>query len=130
MIPKTKRPSVWLLQFAICNLQFAIFSGVALAQIPDNQGFQALPRTINHATPLTPAQGAQAVIVYGKKADWSQAAALRVQKAIQDWSGKKLDVIDDLTATSEETWLIADAYRHTPMIVIGNTQDNRLIQAL
>jgi hypothetical protein len=111
-------------------LQFAIFSGVAFAQTPDHLGFQALPRTISYATPLTPAQGAQAVIVYGKKADWTQAAALRVQKAVQDWSGKKLDVIDDLTATSEDTWLIADAYRHTPMIVIGNTQDNRLIQAL
>lgn len=114
----------------LCAFAASMAGSPAFAQTPDHLGFQASPRTINYATPLTAAQGAQGVIVYGKNAGWTQAAALRVQKAVQDWSGKKLDVIDDLTATSEETWLIADAYRHTPMIVIGNTQDNRLIQAL
>ena len=113
------------MQSAICNLLRGgfrpdpgqpEFPGPA----PDDQ--------LRHAA--DPGEGRQAVIVFGKKADWTQAAALRVQKAIQEWSGKKLDVIDDQAATSEETWLLAEAYRHTPMIVIGNTQDNRLIQAL
>ena len=53
-----------------------------------------------------------------------------MQKAVQEWSGKKLEIIDDAAATSEETWLLAEAYRHTPMIVVGNTQDNRLMEAL
>ena len=129
MTPRITVLTASIVQFVI-TVSFLASAGIASAQTPDHLGFQALPRTINYATPLTPAQGAQAVIVYGKKADWTQAAALRVQKAVQEWSGKKLEMIDDLTATSEDTWLIADAYRHTPMIVIGNTQDNRLVQAI
>ena len=34
----------------------------------DNPGFKALPRPINYATPLAPANGAKATIVYGKDA--------------------------------------------------------------
>jgi hypothetical protein len=115
---------------AVLAISLAIYCGGALAQVVDNPGFKALPRPINYATPLAPAGGAKAVIVYGKTAPWTQSAATAVQKAIQDWSGVKLELVDDLTVTSEETWLLDDAYRKTPLIVLGNAQDNRVMHAL
>ena len=103
---------------------------VLSAQVLDDLGFRALPRPISYATPLAPKDGAKAVIVYGKNAPWTQTAATAVQKAIQDWSGVRLELADDRTVTSEETWLLTDAYRKTPMIVLGNAQDNRVMHAL
>ncbi len=96
---------------------------IASGQIVDNPGFKALPRPIHYATPLagTPANNSsekmagkdsvKAVIVYGKNAAWTQKAAEAVQKSIQDWSGAKLELADDRTVTSDETWLLADAWR-------------------
>jgi hypothetical protein len=104
--------------------------GGASGQIVDSPGFKALPRPINYATPLAPKDGAKAVIVYGKDAPWTKAAAQAVQKAVQDWSGLKIELADDRTVTSEDTWLLTDAYRKTPMVVLGNAQDNRLMHAL
>jgi len=113
---------------------FAVFAAVdalsASAQVVDNPGFKALPRPINYATPLTPANGVKAVIVYGKLAPWTRKAALSVQKAVQNWASVKLELMDDRSATSEETWLLTDACRKKPMIVIGNAKDNRVMHAL
>jgi hypothetical protein len=115
---------------ALLAISLAFACGHALAQVVDNPGFKALPRPINYATPLAPAGGTKAVIVYGKNSPWTQAAATAVQKAIEDWSGVKLDLADDRTVTSEETYLLNDAYRKTPLIVLGNVQDNRVMLAL
>ena len=89
-----------------------------------------MPRPISYATPLAPKDGPKAVIVFGKNAAWTQTAAEAVRKAIQEWSGVTLELADDRTVTSEETWLVADAYRRVPMIVLGNAQDNRVMHAL
>src|SRR3990170_2892266 len=86
----------------------------------DNPGFKALPRPINYATPLAPANGAKAMIVYGKDAPWTKSAAEAVQKAVADWCGAKLELADDRAVTGEDTWLLADAYRKTPLIVLAN----------
>ena len=102
----------------------------ASGQIVDNLGFKALPRPIHYATPLAPAGGAKAVIVYGKNAPWTQKAAEAAQKTILDATGLMLDLVDDLAATSDQTWLLNDAYRKTPMIVLGNAQDNRVMHAM
>jgi len=99
-------------------------------QVVDNLGFKALPRPINYATPLSPAGSIKAVIVYGKDAPWTRKAAEAVQKAVQDWSGVKLELADDRTVTADETWLLSDAYRKTPLIVLGNAKDNRVVHAL
>ena len=53
-----------------------------------------------------------------------------MQKAIEDWSGVKLDLADDRTVTSDETWLLTDACRKTPLIALGNARDNRVMHAL
>jgi hypothetical protein len=108
----------------------ALLCRPALAQIVDNPGFRALPRPINYATPLAPSSGAKAVIVYGTNAPWTRKAATALQQAVQAWSGVTLELADDRTVTSEETWLLADAYRKTPMVVLGSAQDNRVIHAL
>ena len=42
----------------------------------------------------------------------------------------KLDIADDRTVTSEDTWLLNDAYRKTPLIVLGNARDNRVMHAM
>ena len=102
----------------------------ASGQVVDNLGFKALPRPIHYEMSLAPAGGARAVIVYGKAAPWTQKAAQAVQKAVLEWSGLKLELADDRTVTSDETWLLADAWRKTPLIVLGNAQDNRLMHAL
>jgi len=107
-----------------------LFQGMAAGQIVDNPGFKALPRPINYATPLAPKEGAKAVIVYGKDSPWTRTAAEAVQKAIEEWSGVKLDIADDRTVTSEETWLLNDAYRKTPLVVLGNARDNRVMHAM
>jgi len=99
-------------------------------QIVDHPGFKALPRAIRYATPLQPAGGPTAVIVYGKEAAWTKTAAESVQKAVEDWSGVKLAMVDDCTVTSDDTWLLTDDYRKTPLIVLGNAQDNRVMHAL
>jgi len=99
-------------------------------QIVDNPGFHALPRPVHYETPLNPKEGAKALIVYAKEAPWTFKAAEAVQKAVLDWSGANLEIADDRTVTSDETWLVADAYLKTPMIVLGNAQDNRLQHAL
>jgi hypothetical protein len=96
----------------------------------DNPGFKALPRPINYAMPLAPKDGVKAIIVYGKNAAWTLRAAQAVQKAVLDSSGLKLELADDRTVTSDETWLLTDAFRRTPLIVLGNAQDNRLLHAL
>ena len=66
-------------------------SGV-VGQALDEHAFKAIRRPINYATPLAPKEGAKALIVYGKTAPWTQEAAAAVQKAIEDWSGVKLDM--------------------------------------
>ena len=99
-------------------------------QVVDNPGFKALPRPINYATPLAPANGAKAVIVYGQDAPWTRSAAEALQKAVADWCGAKLELADDRAVTGEDTWLLADAYRNTPLVVLGNAQDNRVMHAL
>jgi hypothetical protein len=119
--------------FAAVVLVFALlFGGSAglCGQIVDNPGFAAQLRPINYATPLAPANGVKAVIVYGKDAPWTKTAAEAVQKAIADWSGVKLELADDRTVTSDDTWLLTDAYRKTPLVVLGNSQDNRVMHAL
>lgn len=104
-------------------------SSALCGQVVDNPGFNALPRAINYATPLA-ASGVKAVIVYGKDAPWTKSAAEAVQKAVADWCGIKLELADDRAVTGEDTWLLADAYRKTPLIVLGNAQDNRVMHAL
>ncbi len=92
--------------------------------------FRALPRSINYATPLNPAGGPRAVIVYGRVTPGGRAAAEAVQKALRDWSGITFDLVDDRVVTSDETWLLTDAYLKTPLVVLGNAQDNRALHAL
>jgi hypothetical protein len=106
------------------------FPCYAQTPLPVHPGYKALPRPISYSMPLAPRSGAKAVIVYGKQAAWTQAAAAAVQKAIRDWSGVTLELADDRTVTSDETWLLADSWRKTPLIVLGNAQDNRLMHAL
>jgi hypothetical protein len=108
----------------------AVNSGAGSAQVVDNPGFTALPRPVNYATPLASTSGVRAVIVYGKLAPWTQKAAEQVQQSIEAWSGAKLELVDDRTVTSEETWLLTDACRRTPLIVLGNAADNRVVHAL
>jgi hypothetical protein len=100
------------------------------AQAADNPGFRALPRPIRYDLPLAPVGGAKAVIVYGQSSAYAQKSAESVQKIIQEWSGLKLDVVADRTVTGEDTWLLEDEYRKTPMIVLGNAWENRVIHAL
>ena len=97
-------------------------SSASCGQVVGNPGFKALPRAINYATPLAPANGAKAVIVYGKDAPWTRSAAEAVQKAVADWCGARLALADDRAVTGEDTWLLADAYRKTPLIVLGNAR--------
>jgi hypothetical protein len=99
----------------------------ASGQVVDNPGFKALPRPINYNMPLSPAGGVKAVIVYGKNSAYAQKSAQALQKAIEDWSGLKLDVG---AVTDEDTWLLKDDCRKTPMIVLGNAWENRLMHAL
>jgi len=126
--------SLWpngLLRAALSALFLATLScRAATGQIVDNPGFKALPRSINYATPLAPTGGVKAVIVYGRNAPWTQTAAKQIQRAVQAWCGQALEVRDDQTVTRDETWLLADAYRRTPLIVLGNCQDNRVLHAL
>lgn len=105
-------------------------SSASCGQVVGNPGFRALPRAINYATPLAPANGVKAVIVYGKDAPWTKSAAKAVQKAVADWCGAKLDLADDRAVTGEDTWLLTDVCRKTPLIVLGNAQDNRVMHAL
>ena len=102
----------------------------AWRHVVDNPGFYALPRPIHYETPLCPKEGPRAVIVFGKEVPWTLKAAQSVQRAVQDWSGAKLEIADDRTITSEETWLQRNAYRKTPLIVLGNARDNRVMHAL
>ncbi|MCR4412838.1 MAG: hypothetical protein NUV77_10490, partial [Thermoguttaceae bacterium] len=111
----------------------AWFSGggfAACGQAVEKPVFKALPRAINYATPLAPANGVKAVIVYGKDAPWTRSAAEAVQKAIAGWCGARLELADDHAVTGEDTWLLTDAYRKRPLIVLGNAQDNRVMHAL
>jgi hypothetical protein len=96
---------------AACFLtSFSWDSSAARGQV-EAPGFQALPRPVNYATPLAPANGAKAVIVYGRDAPWTKSAAEAVQKAVADWCGAKRELADDRAVTGEDTWLLADAYR-------------------
>ena len=115
---------------AVLGLLVGLAGGAAWGEAVKQDGFRALPRPVRYATPLAPPGGVKAVIVYGKTAPWTQAAALRVQQAIKRWCGQQLSLIDDRTATSEETWLLTDAYRRRPMIVLGNGEVNRVMHAL
>jgi hypothetical protein len=108
----------------------ALAASSALGQAAAPPGFKVLPRPIHYETPLGPAGGPSAVIVYGADAPWSREAAEAVQKAIQEWSGVTLALADDRAVTDEKTWLVADAYRRTPLVVLGNAQDNRVMHAL
>ncbi len=93
--------------------------GAAYGQAePANPGYKALVRPINYSMPLAPKEGARAVIVYGKDAPWTQTAAQAVQKAVADWCGVKLELADDRIVTSEDTWLLNDSWRKTPLIVL------------
>ncbi len=103
---------------------------MASGQIVDNPGFKALPRAIHYDTPLVPKQGPKAVIVYGKNAPYTKTAAQAVQKAIQEWCGAGLEMVDDHAVTSDQTWLLNEAYLKTPLVVLGNAQDNRAMHAL
>jgi hypothetical protein len=105
-------------------------SSASCGQAVDQPRFKALPRVISYATPLAPAGGAKAVIVYGKDAPWTKSAAAAVQKAVADWCGATLELADDRAVTADDTWLLADAYRQTPLIVLGNAEDNRVLHAL
>ncbi len=102
----------------------------ASGQVVDNLGFKALPRAIHYDTPLVPKQGPKAVIVYGKNAPYTQTAAQALQKAIQEWCGVALGLVDDRTVTSDQTWLLTEAYLKVPLVVLGNAQDNRAMHAL
>ena len=116
---------------AVGCLALLSYCGAVYGQAtPANPGHKALARPIHYSTPLSSKDSAHAVIVYGKDALWTHKAAKAVQKSIEDWSGVKLDIVDDRTATSEDTWLLNDAYRKTPLIVLGNAQDNRIMHAL
>ncbi|NQU76979.1 MAG: VCBS repeat-containing protein, partial [Planctomycetes bacterium] len=109
----------------IALISTACFAGPASAEPP----FRALPRPIHYETPLLPAKAPKAVIVYGKNAPWTRQAAREVQKQLKAW-GVELEITDDMTVTSEETWLLAEAYSRTPLIVLGNARDNRLLHAV
>ena len=95
---------------------------MASGQIVDNPGFKALPRAIHYDTPLVPKQGPKAVIVYGKNAPYTKTAAQAVQKAIQEWCGAGLEMVDDHAVTSDQTWLLNEAYLKTPLVVLGNAR--------
>jgi hypothetical protein len=95
-----------------------------------NPAYRALPRPVHYETPLWPKDGPPALIVPGRDAPWTLKAARTVQQAVQAWSGHTLAIADDRTVTSDETWLLTDAYRRTPLIVLGNGQDNRVVHAL
>jgi hypothetical protein len=114
----------------VISLCWAYGDSALCAQVVDNPGFKALPRPINYNMPLAPAGGAKAVIVYGKRSAYAQKSAEAMRKVIQEWSNLKLEVVDDRTVTSEDTWLLKDEYRKTPMIVLGNAWENRLVYAL
>jgi hypothetical protein len=127
------KTSLWpkALVAAVGCLALLSFYGAAYGQaVTVNPGYKALVRPINYSMPLAPKDGARAVIVYGKNAPWTGQAAAALQKAVADWCGVTLDIADDRTVTSEDTWLLADAYRKTPLIVLGNAQDNRVLHAL
>lgn len=64
--------------------------------------FQSLATTDQHPTPLVPANGAKAVVVYGKDAPSAKAAAEALPKAVADWCGAKLELADDRPVTGEE----------------------------
>lgn len=113
---------------ALCGL--CLTTDPALSQVVDNPGFRALPRPLRYETPLAPSEGPQAIIVYGRDAPETKRAAEAVQKAIATWSGHTLALADDREVTSEETWLLHDACRQTPLIVLGNAQNNRVMHAL
>ena len=116
---------------AVGYLTLLSFGGVADGQASlDNPSYKALVRPINYSTPLRTKEGTKAVIVYGKDAAWTQKAAQAVQKAILDWSGVKLELADDRNVTSDDTWLLTNAHLKTPLIVLGNARDNRVMHAL
>jgi hypothetical protein len=116
---------------AVGCLVLLSYCGAAYAQAsPANPGYKALVRPINYSMPLSPKDGAHAVIVYGKNAPWTQKTAEALQKAVADWCGVKLELADDRTVTSQDTWLLNDAYPKTPLIVLSNSQDNRVVHAL
>ena len=80
--------SIWIPGVIIFGVASIVSpGGGALGQTVENPGFKALPRPVNYATPLAPAHGAKAVIVFGKNAAWSQKSAEAVKQAIQGWSG-------------------------------------------
>jgi len=75
--------------------------------------------------------------------DWSRhglernkmmSAPTRITPAIVlsalQWSGLKLDVVADRTVTGEDSWLLKDECRKTPMIVLSNAWENRVIHSL
>ena len=100
------------------------------AEALDTNGFRALLRKLHYETPLCPEQGPRAVIVYGKNAAWTEAAAKQVQQAVQEWCGQKLEVLDDGAVTDEQTWLLHETRLKTPLIVLGNAQVNRVLHAM
>ncbi|MBM3500570.1 MAG: hypothetical protein FJX74_18090, partial [Armatimonadetes bacterium] len=97
---------------------------------PPDPRYHALPRPLEYGTPLTSTAGPQAAIVHGEAADWTRAAATEVQQVVREWCGAELPLVSDRVVTSEETWLLSDAYRSTPLIVLGNCRDNRVLHAL
>ena len=113
-----------------CLALLSCCGGAQGQAVPVNPGYKALVRPIHYSMPLAPKDGPHALIVYGKNAPWTQKAAQALQKAVADWCGVKLELVDDQTVTNEDTWLLNDAYRKTPLIVLGNAQDNRVMHAM
>ncbi|NQU75232.1 MAG: hypothetical protein HQ546_02820 [Planctomycetes bacterium] len=119
-----------LLVAAIVLTCLACSVGYAASPGSTEPKFTALPRDTNLEISLAPARGPRAVIVYGSGAQWTKAAAEEVRDLIEKWSGVRLELADDLTVTSERTWLICEKYFRTPLVVVGNARDNRVCHAL
>jgi len=90
-------------------------------QVAEDRGFKAVPRPIHYETPLAPRRdrrpsSSMAVRPAGRKGrrNGAEGGAGLV--------GVKLELADDRTVTSEETWLLTEAYRKTPLIVLGNAR--------
>jgi len=108
----------------------ALASGVGADEMAINPAYRAQARPVRYETPLCPRDGPRAVIVPGKGAPWTLKAARAVQEAVRAWSGQTLAIADDRTVTSDATWLVVEAYRKTPLVVLGSAEDNRVLHAL
>ena len=129
-IPAMNVPRRQSVAIVAALMVMAFANGSGAAETATNPAYRAQPRPIRYETPLAPKDGPPAMIVPGRSAPYTLKAARAVQQAVQAWSGHTLAIVDDRTVTSDETWLLTDAYRKTPLIVLGNGQDNRVVHAL